>query len=80
VSSLSDGGFTAVGKMLLWQANTGFSNFEGITLGPELSDGSYALILVSDNGSGAMAQRQDSFSLTLRGMGNLTPTASPIEM
>ena len=80
VSSLSDGGFTAVGKALLWQANTGFSNFEGITLGPELSDGSYALILVSDNGSGAMAQRQDSFSLTLRGIGKLTPATYPIEM
>lgn len=68
VPSLSAGGFTAVGKSLLWQGNTGFSNFEGITLGPRLSDGSYTLLLVSDDGSGAMAQRQDSFSLVLSGL------------
>ena len=68
LSSLSAGGFTAVGKTLLWQGNTGFSNFEGITLGPELSAGSYSLLLVSDNGSGALGQRQTSFSLILNGV------------
>ena len=73
VSSLSSGGFTEVGKSLLWQGNTGFSNFEGITLGPRLSNGSYALLLVSDDGSGAMAQRQDSLSLVLSGLVDPTP-------
>ena len=73
VSSLSAGGFTAVGKSLLWQGNTGFGNFEGITLGPHLSNGSYTLLLVSDNGSGAMAQRQDSFSLVLNGLATPPP-------
>jgi hypothetical protein len=78
VSSLSSGGFTAVGKTLLWHSNTGFSNFEGITLGPKLSDGSYALLLVSDNGSGALGQRQNSFSLTLNGISEPTPAPPPI--
>jgi len=73
VSSLSSGGFTEVGKSLLLQGNTGFSNFEGITLGPRLSNGSYALLLVSDDGSGAMAQRQDSLSLVLSGLVDPTP-------
>lgn len=68
VQSLSTGSFTPVVKSLLWQGNTGFSNFEGITLGPRLSNGSYTLLLVSDNGGGAMAQRQDSFSLVLSGL------------
>lgn len=79
LSSLASGsGFTAVGKTLLWQGDTGFSNFEGITLGPRLSDGSYALLLVSDDGIGAMAQRQDSFSLILSGV--TAPAPSPIQV
>ncbi len=78
LSSLASGsGFTPVGKTLLWQGDTGFSNFEGITLGPPLSDGSYALLLVSDDGIGAMAQRQDSFSLILRGLTALAPATAP---
>ena len=35
-------------KTLLWRGLTGRANYEGMTLGPELSDGSRALILVSD--------------------------------
>jgi hypothetical protein len=80
VSSLSAGGFTAVGKTLLWQGNTGFSNFEGITLGPELSEGSYSLLLVSDNGSDALGQRQNSFSLTLNGVSGTTPASTSISV
>ena len=76
VPSLSAGSFTAVGKSLLWQGNTGFSNFEGLTLGPRLSNGSYTLLLVSDDGSGAMAQRQDSFSLVLSGLADPPPPIS----
>ena len=79
LSSLASGsGFTPVGKTLLWQGDTGFSNFEGITLGPRLSDGSYALLLVSDDGIGAMAQRQDSFSLILSGV--TAPAPTPIQV
>jgi len=79
LSSLASGsGFTPVGKTLLWQGDTGFSNFEGITLGPRLTDGSYALLLVSDDGIGAMAQRQDSFSLILSGV--TAPAPAPIQV
>ncbi len=79
LSSLASGsGFTPVGKTLLWQGDTGFSNFEGITLGPRLTDGSYALLLVSDDGIGAMAQRQDSFSLILSGV--TAPAPTPIQV
>ena len=35
-------------KTLLWRGLTGRANYEGMTLGPELSDGSRALLLVSD--------------------------------
>ena len=35
-------------KILLWKGLTGRANYEGMTLGPELADGSRALILVSD--------------------------------
>ena len=79
LSSLASGsGFTPVGKTLLWQGDTGFSNFEGITLGPRLTDGSYALLLVSDDGISAMAQRQDSFSLILSGI--TAPAPAPIQV
>ena len=35
-------------KTLLWRGLTGRANYEGMTLGPELADGSRALILVAD--------------------------------
>jgi hypothetical protein len=47
-------------------------------LGPQLTDGSYALLLVSDDGIGAMAQRQDSFSLILSGV--TAPALPPIQV
>ena len=42
-----------VGKRLLWDENTYFSNYEGLCLGPRLKDGSRALVLVSDGGGEA---------------------------
>lgn len=39
-----------------------------MTLGPRLPDSSHSLLLISDNGSGELAQRQDVFSLILRGL------------
>lgn len=67
-ASLADGGFTATGKTLLWQGYFAFLNFEGIALGPQLSDGSYSLLMVSDDGSGILGQRQGLLSLSLRGV------------
>ena len=66
VPSLADGGFTALGKTLLWQGYFAFANFEGVALGPQQSDGSYSLLLVSDDGSGALGQRQTLLTLNLR--------------
>jgi len=40
-------------KTLVWEANTALSNYEGLALGPVLSDGSPSLLLVSDGGSEA---------------------------
>ncbi|MCB1291872.1 esterase-like activity of phytase family protein [Mycolicibacterium sp.] len=66
--SLSAGGFTPVGKNLLWQSVFLASNFEGITLGPRLADGTYGVLLISDDGTGQAGQRQDLYSLVLRGV------------
>lgn len=52
VPSLTGGGFTPLAKTLLWQGVFGSSNFEGMTFGPTLADGSTSLLLVSDNGGG----------------------------
>lgn len=76
--SLTADGFTPVNKTLLWQANTALDNFEGITLGPRRDDGSYTLLLISDNGAGAMGQRQSVFSLTLAGMTGAETPPAPI--
>lgn len=68
LSSLNAGGFTSVGKTLLWQGDFASTNFEGMTLGPEIDNGAYSLLLISDNGSGANGQRQDLYSFTLQGV------------
>lgn len=68
VVSLEAGGFTPVTKTLLWQGFFPFANFEGMSLGPQLSNGSYSLMLVSDNAGGLLGQRQNLLSLTLRGL------------
>jgi len=46
--------YTIARKTLLWQENWGLtnSNFEGMTLGPTLADGSRLLVLVADNNAG----------------------------
>ncbi len=66
--SLADGGFTPVAKRLIWQSVFLTNNFEGITLGPRLDDGTYSVLLISDDGAGEARQRQDLFTLVLRGV------------
>lgn len=66
--SLADGGFTPVSKRLIWQSVFLSNNFEGITLGPKLADGTYSILLISDDGAGEARQRQDLLSLVLRGV------------
>ena len=57
VESLKDAeDVVPVKKHLLFEKLTGAFNFEGITIGPKLDDGSYSLVLVADNGSGSTHQ------------------------
>lgn len=49
-------------KTLLWRGLTGRSNYEGMTLGPALADGSRALLLVADGD----VTRKGSFSFPWR--------------
>ena len=39
-------------KILLLDQATGFTNFEGMALGPKLADGSRSLILIADSNGG----------------------------
>ncbi|MFK7977527.1 MAG: esterase-like activity of phytase family protein [Halioglobus sp.] len=48
-NTLADGTFTEVQKRLLWSGKLP-SNYEAMTLGPELNDGSDSLLLVSEGG------------------------------
>ena len=52
LATINAGGFTPLGKTLLWEDTFALSNFEGMTFGPTLDDGSRSLLLVSDNGGG----------------------------
>lgn len=63
VSEMTDGlkgrAFTAVRKTLLWQKRFGLeapNNFEGMALGPRLADGSWSLVLISDDEKGMLEQ------------------------
>jgi hypothetical protein len=47
-SRTKPGSPTPLRKTLLWRQGFPFSNYEGITLGPKLADGSRAVILVAD--------------------------------
>jgi hypothetical protein len=62
LASLTAGGFTQLAKTLLWQGVFGNSNFEGMTFGPVLTDGSTSLLLISDSGGG-LAQNMYALSV-----------------
>ena len=46
---LNDPNCIFVKKILLYEKDTGLTNFEGLTLGPMLADGSYSLVAVADS-------------------------------
>lgn len=54
LTGLDGASFTPVGKTLLWERGGTFENFEGLALGPELDAGDRSLLLVSDDGGGAL--------------------------
>jgi hypothetical protein len=60
--TIDAGGFVPLSKSLLWERSFGFSNFEGMTYGPSLTNGSRSLILISDNGGGL---NQDLYALAV---------------
>ena len=62
LATIDAGGFTPLAKTLLWEGSFGSSNFEGMTYGPPLADGSTSLLLISDDGSGLS---QDLYSLSV---------------
>lgn len=64
--SLASAEFTPVQKTLLYEEATGFTNFEGITLGPTLDDGSRSLILIADS-NGGRSHHFMALKLHLRG-------------
>src|SRR5687767_11783585 len=66
VGSLSAATFTGVSKTLLWQGDFANDNFEGISLGQQLANGDYSVLLVSDDGAGTNAQ--SLYALRLAGV------------
>ncbi len=50
-NDLTDEPWTAVTKTLLWE-KTFATNYEGMTLGPQLENGDYTLLLISDDDNG----------------------------
>ena len=52
LATIDAGGFAPLAKSLLWEQSFGAINFEGMTFGPTLNDGSRSLLLISDNGGG----------------------------
>ena len=62
--------FTPARKRLLWEDNFGLtnSNFEGMALGPKLTNGDRALILIADNNGGTS---QALYALRLHGAGRI---------
>jgi hypothetical protein len=56
LASIAADGFTPLSKTLLWEKAFPLTNFEGMTFGPTLADGSTSLLLVSDDAGGLNTQ------------------------
>jgi len=68
IADLDDTPFAPVTKTLLWERNMGSTathNFEGITLGPQLGEESFSIILIADNGTGS---QQHLYPLLIHGI------------
>ncbi len=51
ITSLNGASYTPVSKTLLWSDTFDNDMFEGLCLGPQLNDGSYSLLMISDGDS-----------------------------
>ena len=69
IKSLKDADYTLVGKVEVFK-NITFKvvNYEGMCLGPQLSDGSVALVVIADGGSGG---NEKVMTLKLTGLGTV---------
>ena len=56
LASLAGTAFVPAQKRLLYKRGCGFTNYEGLTAGPALQDGSRSLLLVADSGEGSVHQ------------------------
>lgn len=68
-AELSGQTYTPAAKTLLWQKRLGlgdFNNYEGMCYGPKLKDGSYSLLLISDDNSNSLF-KQSLYSLKVTG-------------
>jgi len=65
IPALEGAVYTAAAKDLLWERQFSFANFEGLALGPQLDDGAYSLLLISDDGGGL---EQALYALRLYGV------------
>ncbi len=69
LAGLQGESFVPVDKTLLWEEDfdlLDISNFEGMVLGPALSNGDYSLLLVSDDGGNRFGE--NLYALTLSGV------------
>ncbi len=75
IQSLNGSTYTKVSKTRLWNQDTGFANYEGLCLGPRLTDGALSLLLISD-GDGSAYKKL--YALTLQGLNtrDLTVTSA----
>ena len=53
ITSLNGASYAKVAKTRLFDANTFFSNYEGLCLGPRLNDGSLSLVMIADGDDSA---------------------------
>ena len=65
IGDLDGAVFNLTKKTLLWEADMGTKgahNFEGMALGPQLDDDSYALLLIADNDTGTSQRAPPAYS------------------
>jgi len=84
--SLSQATYTPVTKTKLFEGNTGYANYEGICLGPSISNDSVSLLLISDGGGNSMVQKSvmskkltgiDARTLYIEGAADSEPVGGP---